>query len=50
MKTLDDYFIAKEIITQHFKKRGLMTTFIPKPIANEAGTGAHVHISLYKDG
>lgn len=46
MKTLDDYYVAKEIIAQHFKKKGLIVTFIPKPFEKEAGNGAHVHISI----
>jgi glutamine synthetase len=50
MKTLDDYYLAKEIITQHFRKKGCLVTFIPKPFENECGNGAHVHISLWKDG
>jgi glutamine synthetase len=50
MKALDDYYLAKEIITQHFKKRGLVVTYLPKPFIDEAGNGAHVHMSLWKDG
>ena len=39
--------IAKMVIRKHFEKKGLITSFIPKP--NEAmGTGAHAHLSLWK--
>ena len=50
MKTLDDYFLAKEIITQHFRKKGLLVTYLPKPFDQETGSGAHVHMSLLSNG
>jgi len=30
IKTLDDYYLAKEIIAQHFKKKGYVVTYLPK--------------------
>ncbi|CDW89798.1 glutamate--ammonia ligase [Stylonychia lemnae] len=50
VKTLDDYYLAKEIITQHFKKRGYVVTYLPKPFMEAPGNGAHVHMSLWKNG
>lgn len=33
MKTIDDYYLAKEIIAQHFRRRrNLVATFMPKPV------------------
>jgi glutamine synthetase len=50
-KTLDDYYLAREIIAQHFKKeKNQLVTFLPKPIESGMGNGAHVHISLWRDG
>lgn len=50
LRTLDNYYLAKEIISQHFKKKGLTVTYIPKPFEEESGSGAHVHVSIWKDG
>lgn len=50
MQTLDNYYLAKEIISQHFKKKGLVVTYIPKPFEDSSGTGSHMHISMYKEG
>ena len=49
-KTLDDYYLSREIITQHFRKKGLIASFLPKPFANSMGNGAHIHLSLWKNG
>lgn len=49
METLDNYFMAREAIKAVLRKYSLLTTFIPKssPITTN---GAHVHISIWKDG
>ena len=39
-------FVAKNIA----KKRGLIATFMPKPIYLDNASGMHVHSSLWKDG
>lgn len=49
-KVLDDYFIAKEVIAQHFRQKGLLATFLPKPQADGMGNGAHIHMSLWRNG
>lgn len=39
-------YIAREIA----KKHGIKITFMPKPFSDDAGSGMHIHISLYKNG
>ncbi|MEM1515406.1 MAG: type I glutamate--ammonia ligase, partial [Candidatus Bathyarchaeia archaeon] len=39
-------FVAKNIA----KKRGLIATFMPKPIYMDNASGMHVHMSLWRDG
>lgn len=39
-------FVAKSVAVQH----GLQAIFMPKPIAEFAASGMHLHLSLYKDG
>ncbi len=36
----------KRIVRGVFLSHGLCATFMPKPYANEAGSGAHIHVSL----
>lgn len=40
----------KYIIHNTARKYGLSATFMPKPVAGEAGNGMHVHMLLMKDG
>lgn len=49
-KLLDDYYLCKEVVTQHFRKKGLIVTYLPKPLEEGPGTGCHFHLSLWKDG
>ncbi|MBC7080870.1 MAG: glutamine synthetase [Thermoplasmatales archaeon] len=39
-------YIAREIAKRH----GIKITFMPKPFSDDAGSGMHIHISLYKNG
>jgi glutamine synthetase len=50
LKTADNIIIAKYIIKNYFKKRGLYATFIPKPLKNAPGSGMHYHHLIEKDG
>lgn len=39
-------YIARNLAT----RIGKTVTFMPKPVADEAGSGLHIHFKLYKDG
>ena len=49
-KMADDTMVAKYIIKNAAAREGRTATFMPKPIAGEAGSGMHVHMLLFKDG
>ena len=46
----DATMMIKYIIHNTARKYGLSATFMPKPVAGEAGNGMHVHMLLMKDG
>ena len=46
----DDLQTFKYIVKNTAKQWGKTVTFMPKPLANEAGSGMHAHQSLWKDG
>ncbi len=46
----DATMMIKYIIHNTARKHGLSATFMPKPVAGEAGNGMHVHMLLMKDG
>ena len=45
----DGTMIAKYIIKNAAAEEGRTATFMPKPVAGEAGSGMHVHMQLFKD-
>ena len=47
MKSIDKYYIAKEIISCFFKTKDYRISFLPKVI-KDCGNGAHAHVSLWK--
>lgn len=49
-KLADQTMIAKYVIKNTAVKNGKSATFMPKPVAGEAGSGMHVHMLLKKDG
>ncbi len=46
----DRTMITKYVIKNEAVREGKTATFMPKPIASEAGNGMHVHMLLRKDG
>ncbi len=46
----DNTMITKYIVKNAANKAGKTATFMPKPLAAEAGNGMHVHMMLFKDG
>ena len=50
MRAADDIMTFKFAIRSIAKRFGLYATFMPKPLQNVAGSGMHLHFSLYKDG
>ncbi len=49
-KMADDTMTIKYIIRNTALEYGKTATFMPKPVAGEAGNGMHVHMLLMKDG
>ncbi|MBN2184727.1 MAG: type I glutamate--ammonia ligase [Candidatus Krumholzibacteriota bacterium] len=47
LSTADNVVILKKIIKSIAHKRGLIASFMPKPIYGKAGNGMHVHCSLF---
>ena len=50
VKMADATMNIKYIIHNTAIKHGMSATFMPKPVAGEAGNGMHVHMLLLKDG
>ena len=50
LKLADDTMAAKYVIRNEAVQAGKTATFMPKPLAGEAGSGMHVHMLLFKDG
>ncbi len=46
----DGTMAAKYVIKNEAVLDGCTATFMPKPLAGEAGSGMHVHMLLFKDG
>jgi len=50
LKTADNQIIFRETVRAIGNKYGVTPCFMPKPFNNLAGSGAHLNISLWKDG
>ncbi len=50
LKLADDTMSAKYVIKNEAAAEGITATFMPKPLASEAGSGMHVHMLLFKGG
>ncbi len=50
LELADGTMTAKYVIKNEAVQEGITATFMPKPLAAEAGSGMHVHMLLRKDG
>ncbi len=50
LKMADNTMSTKYIIKNESVREGFTATFMPKPLAGEAGNGMHIHMLLFKDG
>lgn len=50
LSTADRIVTFKSAVRSIAKRHGLHATFMPKPKAGTAGSGMHIHMSLWKDG
>jgi glutamine synthetase len=46
LKSADSFTFVKMAASEIAHKHGMTATFMPKPFANRAGSGAHFHVSL----
>jgi glutamine synthetase len=49
-KMADNVMIYKYLLKNVAAKHGKVTTFMPKPLFDDNGTGMHTHQSIWKDG
>jgi glutamine synthetase len=47
---VEQAFLLKEVVKVIAQRDGLRASFMPKPFPDHEGSGAHVHISLGRDG
>ncbi len=50
LKAADEFVFIREIVKEKAAENGVFATFMPKPLAKEAGNGLHVHMALYEEG
>lgn len=50
LKTADNIMTFKMVVKIIAQKHGLHATFMPKPLRDEAGSGMHINMWLYKNG
>jgi glutamine synthetase len=50
LRAADNQLIFRETTRGVARNHGLVASFMPKPFQHMAGSGAHFHISLWKDG
>ena len=46
LKSADNFTFVKMAASEIAHKHGMIATFMPKPFANRAGSGAHFHVSV----
>jgi len=50
LKMADNVMTYRVVVKEVAQENGVYATFMPKPLYGEAGSGMHVHQSLFKDG
>ncbi len=50
LRAADNQILFKETVKAVARSHGLYASFMPKPFQDKSGSGAHIHISLWKDG
>ncbi len=50
LKTADNIFLFKQIVRAVAASNGLHSSFLPKPLPDQAGSGLHINLSLSMDG
>jgi len=50
LKACDNQIYFRETVRWIARLHGLVASFMPKPFEDLAGSGCHIHISLWKDG
>lgn len=50
VQAADSQLIFRETVHAIANQGGLLATFLPKPFPDQAGSGCHVHLSLWRDG
>ena len=50
LKSADNLNTFKSTVKAIADRNGLFASFMPKPLANQPGSGLHVNISLLRDG
>jgi glutamine synthetase len=50
LKMADNVMTYRVVVKEVAQANGVYATFMPKPLYGEAGSGMHVHQSLFKDG
>ncbi|MGD9712296.1 MAG: glutamine synthetase family protein, partial [Thermomicrobiales bacterium] len=49
LETADRTILFRQMVGALAGKRGLTATFMPKPFMHQAGSGGHLHLSLWRD-
>ena len=50
LRTADNLLRYRYVVKNVAARRGKTATFMPKPLHGDAGSGLHLHLSLWKDG
>jgi glutamine synthetase len=50
LRAADNQLTVRDTVRGVAARHGLVASFAPKPFPDEAGNGAHVHMSLWRDG